>query len=378
MRVGIIGQGPFAIELAYQISRLGGSVVLFAEKNLELLWPVTIDARVSGNLLSFDQFTKEHLQNKIEEVQKNCDIYRFSKVKRTHKKLLHKKESFEDRGRLADLFRIIYTLDPTENVLKQVKDNPEIFQKLGDDVVNSLKESVEMAEDVDIVVDARERFFYRRFSGVNGLPILNELRWKKYIHYRYLSQSEINEIKGKTIVISNDSHLSSYVEEILLQRWEKLNRVILLAEPKWYPKLMEQNEKKWEIDVDHFHQKMNHWKSLEDYEKVKIPKPAEPSKKVFCYPDMRAMSVDKLLDRDEFFVTAELYEPESDKLQTYGVDSILSFNAFTGTNSIEKSNEPGYFIVSESFIRSSVYQFDLVKDQIQQIVNKLLQYFSKA
>jgi galactitol-specific phosphotransferase system IIB component len=376
MRVGIIGQGPFALEAAFQISELGGSVVLFAERALNSDIDFSIPVELQNNQVSFQEYYNNYLKQKIEKVQQSCDVYQFCEIKRVYKKFLNKGETFQKRSRLADLFRIVYTLDPTQNVLKQVEENPEIFNKLGEEVVSSLKQRVEMSEDVDIVIDGRERLFYPQFTGVDGNPIVNEQKWEKNIFNSCLSYDEIEQLTGKVIVISNDQKLSSYLETILLQRFEQLSKIYLLAEKSFFPQLMSEDQKKWERDLDRFHEKMNDWKALEDYEKVKVPRPAEPSRKVNSLSDMRAMSVDKLLDRDEFFITAEQFASDSEKLQTFGVDQILSFNSIQCE--LEDENEPGYFIVSDSFIDHALYNADNVESIVKKIIDRLLIYFSKA
>src|SRR5690606_16440004 len=74
-------------------------------------------------------------------------------VNRIHKARLTKDQSLPGgRSRLSDMFRVVVSENPKGGVLKQVDENPEVFQKLGDDVLRSLHEPVETFHDVDLVI----------------------------------------------------------------------------------------------------------------------------------------------------------------------------------------------------------------------------------
>jgi hypothetical protein len=374
VRVGIIGVGPFSIEISSRIVELGGSVVLFAEKSLALERDLLLRVADKDNL-DFATFYKNVLEQKINTIREACDVREFSDIVRIQKRLLHKHENFEGRSRLADLFRIVYTLDPTENVLKQVDENPEVFSQLGDDVLHSLKERVELSEDVDIIIDGREELFYPRYSGVDGQPLLNEQKWEESILRGALANIKLD---GRVLLSIDSEEAAKYLEPILLKSWDDIRHLTVLSKKDWLPNLEQVNQKKWDSDIENFHQKMNAWKSLEEYEKVRVPKPAEPSKKLIFFPELRAMSLDKLLDREEYFITAEEFVPDSEELKTFGVKHFMSYHFSKAKEKVEREEEPGYFHVTDTFLQEGNYSFRLVENRSNEIIDRLMNYFSKA
>ena len=74
-------------------------------------------------------------------------------VERVHKRFLSLDEEVPGKSRLQDLFRVIFSNDPKNSILTQVESNPELFEKLGEEVLNSLNEAVESFEDFDLVID---------------------------------------------------------------------------------------------------------------------------------------------------------------------------------------------------------------------------------
>ena len=92
------------------------------------------------------------MQSKFDLEKK--EITKAGEVLRVHKRFLHPKESIAEKSRLHDLFRVIYSVNPKESILKQLEANPDMFKQLGEQVVNSLHMPVESFEDFDIVIAA--------------------------------------------------------------------------------------------------------------------------------------------------------------------------------------------------------------------------------
>ena len=216
MRVGILGSGPAAILAAAKIIELEGSPVLFLPGGLEQISPLEVSTQLhDGSKISYDKFVSGPLAKHIESVLSNCDLHLHCEVRRVGKKFLIDGEEVTGKSRLADLFRIVYTTDPKEGVLKQVAENPEVFEKLGADVLESLQESIEEAEDVDIIIDAREDLFVPVYNGVRGELALNEKKWIDYIHYGPLTKSSVLQLHGQLFLNLNNSN---YQEHFLTHR----------------------------------------------------------------------------------------------------------------------------------------------------------------
>lgn len=374
MRVGIIGEGPAAILLAKKIYELEGSPVLFLKGELNFFEQFPVEVRTSSKeVISLATLLEDYLSPCEFQSHKHCS------VKRIGKKFLRRDEQLPGRSRLADLFRITYAIDPKEGVLKQVEENPEVFEKLGEDVITSLNEPIEMAEDIDILVDAREEIFHPGLNGSGAFAALNELKWKSSLFYGILNKKEREKLSGKLFVNIKSACYTDYVVALLNECWENLDSLVIITNDGIkLDRLVDRDQREWDAAAIDFHEKMTDWKKLEDYEKVKVKKPSEPVHKLRIFRNYEVMSVDKLLDRDEFFFTCEFSDfTGTEDLKTFGVNYALCFT--TNEPPVNFSDqEPGYYTILDNFLVQNHYRFDLVEKRVNSIIDSILGFFKKV
>ena len=179
MKLAIIGSGPLAILCAQHFNQLGAEVVLFQKNalggNLRFMlehFP-EMEINFQNNKKSLNTIWKEDLVPAIKELEKN-NLTKAGEVQRVHKRFLHKNETIMNHSRLHDLFRVVYSVNPKEAILKQLEENPEMFKQLGEQVVNSLHMPVESFQDFDIVIEARGRGKSAHAMGPSEAYALNE------------------------------------------------------------------------------------------------------------------------------------------------------------------------------------------------------------
>ena len=95
--------------------------------------------------------TKINMVNKLLEDQ----LVRLGKINQVSKLNLLKEENLESRSRMCDLFRVTFEMNTEDMVERQRLDNPDAFNQLDPSVISTLKKRIEMAEDFDVVIDAR-------------------------------------------------------------------------------------------------------------------------------------------------------------------------------------------------------------------------------
>jgi hypothetical protein len=123
---------------------------------------------------------------------------------------------------------------------------------------------------------------------------------------------------------------------------------------------------------------MHDWRDLEDYVKVKIPKPIEPVPLLVIHQGYDVTSVDRLLDRDGVFATIESpdfrEQTGSSEMMTLAADVLcvargVSQETLAGNNLV--LNEPGYYSIRTT-------NMNMVFDEIKLIEKDILKYFKKA
>jgi hypothetical protein len=118
--------------------------------------------------------------------------------------------------------------------------------------------------------------------------------------------------------------------------------------------LLQDVEVRLQKDYNDFHQKLREWQELDDFIRVKKPRPAEPIPQVNFFSGHNATAIDELIDRRRLFVTLEKPDfregklhPENNRveLKTIGVDRLI--NGMPLRKKMIKTdlqtNEPGYF-----------------------------------
>lgn len=393
MKIAIIGSGPLGLYAASHFYNLGAHVVLFQRSPLGGNLRFCHSKKIEGNVdypekKTFEKFWNDDLVPLIEFVEEK-GITKAGDVLRVHKRFLHRDEVVLNRSRLVDLFRVIFSVNPKESILKQVEENPDMFKQLGEDVLHSLHEAVESFEDFDIVIEATGRGKSDFKMGPAGTFALNEKNLSKHSHFYYGKEffKTFNENENKKVVVVGDD-VGAYLAVLKLEDWLHQSPDHKLTWVKHNPlhkdffsmdNFLHRAETEFNQRKVEFEEKLHAWRALEDYEKAKIPRPAEPEKKFSLYEGYNVTSVDKLLDREGVFVTIEspefrhFVENNSD-LKTIPCDAIIVQNGVDVEETLADKlsiEEPGYYVLHSDSIKDGVLQ-------ILDIEKKVLNFFSKS
>lgn len=400
MKLAVVGSGPLALLCAKHFYELGAHVVLFQRNplggNTRFLLSDFPNMKIDWNNaeVSIKDFWETVMVPLITSVE-SSGITKAGDILRVHKRFLHKFESIENRSRLHDLFRVIYSVNPKDSILAQVAENQEIFNQLGEDVLKSLHQPVESFEDFDLVIEASGLGRAPAFMGAANAPALNELNLKNNAPLFYEKEIFTKfSFEGKKHIILVGDSKSSILTLLKSQRWlysSKENTLTWVTHSPvgkpfthpWFNKELHQMllgaEELFENEKIHFEEKMREWRDLEDYMKAKVAMPLEPEAKIKIFQGYNVTSVDKLLDREQVFVTIESpdfrsHALASKDLKTLAADAILVCNGIDEESIIAKGlsvDEPGYFRLEASSITEGL-------GQIAMIEKKILTYFSRA
>ena len=279
--------------------------------------------------------------------------------------------------------------------LKQIEENPEMFKQLGEQVMNSLHLPVESFEDFDIVIEARglgretlgmgpsqalalnENNIKESDALIYGKEIFSKLSFEGKKHLVLVGFTEatiLTLLKCKDWLFADPGHSLSWVTAFpanfeLKNHW--LNKEL--------EKLISLSQELFDNEKTEFETKMHNWRDLEDYVKVKIPKPIEPEAKLKIYEGYDVTSVDRLLDREGVFATIETpdfrnYAKTLNDLKTLPAEAIL---ISTGVNLADSvgvgmhSDEPGFY-------QLDTLSLDDGLEQIKLIEKKILNFFSRS
>ncbi len=400
MKLAIIGSGPLAIFCAQHFDHLGAEVTLFQKNalggNARFLsghFP-SMEVAYRNELITLNNFWNEKLVPVITEIE-NKNLTKAGEVLRVHKRFLHIGEKVNGKSRLHDLFRVIFSVNPKESILKQLEENPEMFKQLGEKVINSLHLPVESFEDFDIVIEARGLGRNPNGMGPSKSMALNENNIKNqaalYYEKNILEQSQQIEkknlvlvgngesaalalLKNKDWLLSHRSHTLSWVSPLPCKSF--IHNTWISFELDQLLKLVQDN---FEKQKDAFDKKMYEWRDLEDYIKAKIPKPIEPESQLIIYEGYDVTSVDRLLDREGVFATIESpdfreYAKVSNDLKTLPAEAIFIANGIDTEETIANGleiDEPGFYRLAADNLDDGI-------NQIQYIEDKILAFFSRA
>lgn len=400
MKLAIIGSGPLAIFCANHFDQLGAEVTLFQKNalggNVRFLlkdFP-QLEVNYKSQKKSLDFFWKDDLSPVIHYLEEN-QLTQRGEVLRVHKRFLHPDETIAHKSRLHDLFRVIYSVNPKEAILEQIKENPDMFQKLGEQVMSSLHLPVESFEDFDIVIEARGLGREARAMGPSNAMALNENNIKKTsaIFYekeifreftlegkKHLILVGHNEttilalLKCKAWLFSNPEHSLSWVTSTPVSK--KLPNDWLNLELENF---IHSSQALFDVEKIEFEKKMHEWRDLEDYVKVKIPKPIEPIPKLKVFEGYDVTSVDRLLDREGLFATIESpdfreYVKYPNDLKTLPADALLITCGVDTEESLARGlliDEPGFYQLQATDINDGLAQIEFIEE-------KIMSYFSRV
>lgn len=400
MKMAIIGSGPLAILTASHFDKMGAEVVLYQRSplggNVRFLLEQYPNFKLKYE--NSEQTVSEFFEKTIVPTVLELEEFKLTKqgdVLRVHKRFLHPDEKVPAKSRMHDLFRVIYSLNPQESILKQLEESPEMFKQLGEDVINSLHRPVESFEDFDIVIEATGLGQGPAPMGAGKSHALNEtnLYDSSVIFYEKDIFTKLDLENKKTIIIVGEG-VSLKMALLKFKPWlmEKPGRELhwvtyqpanLATGLEWLDlevdNLLKEIEVRFDSSKNEFEKKMHEWRDLEDYVKVKIPKPVEPSPLLVIHEGYDVTSVDRLLDREGVFATIEspdfrTFSKAPLDMLTLAGDALCVARGINekklGASSLE-ANEPGYYKFKSLDLESGMKELKLFEEDI-------LNYFKKA
>jgi hypothetical protein len=426
MKVAVIGEGPRALETTLFFIAQDCSVSLFSEVNKvqqyfsryfdknETLETSEIGRKLTSmnskklSILNYQDQYFNPLWEKLstEGALRNCCVNRVTKAH------LSSYEIPRVRTRLADLFRVTFEMNTEKMVEEQRKQNEGAFSNMSPETMNSLKRSIEMAEDYDIVILANEVYSKNRPIGIGENFCLNESFFSREESFFTLGTRDLGESVSSVALFGDTNGLSFSLANI--SKWLKSGvgkKVYILNKDKEILRMLGQtnsekvNKKVESIleELSDFHsfekkrleQELLKWNALEDYERVKYPRPQMKEPEINILPAMNVISIDQLDESKKFFLTLEPSK-DLDQLEkflgisTIGVDAIINSmpgeispdlirGLNIGDNEIRSkeiviSGEPGFFNIS-----SEIQKYDMqnTNESIKIIFNEIKKYFSK-
>lgn len=421
MKIAILGSSPIALETALRFHLHGAALTWYLDS--ENFFNFTSSATKASSYTSDlglgvlkelglnyrpDNFSWENWQNHyarpLTDYLKAQQEVKADEVVSVTKRFLAPREVIPGRSRFLDLFRVIYRVNPKDFIEEQRESNPETYQRMTEEVLNSLASTIEMFQDYDLVLDLRSDLSKSSIS-VSGRA-LGEGRVTDKVSYALEALSFAHGLKAtpdfREIALVGTDSLSS---EILLamEEWvkDKHSRLFIItseedpfkdylsrAQPSTRLKLeslFKQIDEEFEAEIEKFSLKLREWQELDDFVQVKVPRPAEPIPRLNYFSGHNVSAIDELIDRKRMFMTLEKPEfregkkhPENNHLdlKTIGVDHILVGHAKKNNLILELDpGEEGFFEVTPT--RPNIdgdWESDLLK--IEGIEDEIFKLFS--
>jgi hypothetical protein len=361
MKIAILGSSPIALEAALRFHFHGASLTLFAGPEMPVGWSDEADAftghlgkrtlietGVTTKKTSDYEEWKEYYRKPILNFLRQHQIVKEHEVISVTKRFLAPDEEIPGKTRFYDLFRVIYEMNPQEFIQLQKETNPELYEKLSAELVGSLQSSIEMYEDFDVVIDGRYPMVTSSMA-MNGRALGEKRIDPKKVIYGLNCLNALPEEKDREIALVGSGALAA---EVLLQleSWlkdprmnlfivsteaEPFKNILESARPKLKEKLeaiLDTMEKDFSQEIETFETKLREWQELDDFVRVKYPRPAEPIPRLNFFSGHNVSAVDELIDRKRLFMTLEhpdfregFRHPANNmlELKTVGVDRIF-------------------------------------------------------
>ena len=356
MKVAIIGGGPAGLLASWEFCQLGAEVVLFGgdalggairrlqgkipdilmEHSLKELLPPSLQEGAKGDCVpTVGEYWRDGIGPLIEKIQSSVRIKNVRAL-RVHKSFLGADEIPKGHSRMIDLFRVVW-----------------------------LCNDLEVYEDFDVVIEATGVFHRPLPAGPGGAPALNEEKCEEagFVSKSWGVLDHIGRLSGKERVLLVGSGVSAaFVCQQFFSRFPdgKLDLVTREREPfermgkeGRYPHLFE-----WvRTRID---ESFRRWKEIRH-------KGVPPD---FCiYNGYNLVSIDKLEDRNNLFVTIEApsFRRGKDEIKTLSVEGVL---AATGFQTVQKSCEPGLYRPEGDI--------PTLLGQIQEVRKDVLSFFSQG
>lgn len=322
MKVAVLGPSDAALEITRALIDLGASVRLFWRPELHT-----------------EELIELHRQ----------DVLIAAPWTKVTKRFLPAGVVPKDKTRFLDLFRVSFQVNPEAMINQGLIDQPEVYQKLSEEFMASLKGQLEMFEDVDVVIDA-STLKTRRTFGPGG-PAVGESRLRPGTFAFAGDESDWSQWgrELQEIAVIGDGRQAAEILCSLKTWWSKKSKRIFLvsASDNPFAQFMKENHEDLnrELDIflktaeDEHHQarqawekNLSEWQELDDFIRAKKPKPEMPIPRLVIFSAHMLTGVDQLVDKSRSFLTLETIpwlsgqmQPENNhmELKTIGVDLII-------------------------------------------------------
>lgn len=440
MKLAIIGSGVSALEASWHFYQLGASVTLFSyekiggalarladampEKQMPWPWRTLVSSaaqelNLQVNLQAHPSYSEYQTQYLIPLYKKLSELVFIKSVdvQRVHKSSLNIEEAPIEGSRLKDTFRVVWKQDPRETVARMLQENQAFFEQMGADVLSSLELPIESYEDFDLVIEAVGTSAWPMPLGPGQASALNESHpeIQRKIFYGLEAFKEIPGLKKQERLALVGSGQTALMAVVLLKEWLQDNSLLLVTtEERAFVeaiqsapealrtealKLLISFDENYEEQCHSYSQRLREWRDLDDSHKQKIPMPEEPKRKIEFFTKANVTSLDRLIDRDGFFLTVEksLTRGEVEEIKTFSVDKIFSLTGFQKKHEVFQlmkaydfhpkntvspdgtHPETGFFTLGPTSLhKKKSFDYTDISQQLASIEKILLNYFTKA
>lgn len=347
MKIAIVGLNFFTIQCAYKLFKIGAGVSLFTNESfLDSLSELKLDYEFKltlGDIVCADSFKElkgcdlsdlcdpslklnfgdTKIKNAVSEYFKSLylllekqRVIKINKVLSIQKTLLNPEENPINSTRLKDLFRVVFEVNHEEFIERDSKETESLYSKLDDKTIKSLSRPTQNYDDFDLIIYGHDLFKENRYLGVYGGSVIgdNNEHKEQYINYGYsflkLSIDSMLASKNTMITIDDSTNLDSllkvFKESILKEKFESVtfvSRDSFLS--KLNQSLISEFNESIKVSNDKLNIELEKWKALEDWEKVKVKKPALKGPVFKIKEGFVVSSFDILNDQDKIFVNLD-------------------------------------------------------------------------
>ncbi|MBY0515301.1 MAG: hypothetical protein K2P81_00225 [Bacteriovoracaceae bacterium] len=322
MKIAVLGPSNAALMMTRDLLSLGASVRLFWE-----------------GVLGGEELLKLHQEGVLIN----------SPWQQVTKRFLLAGQKPADQTRFADLFRVSYLINPEPIIEQSQSSQPEVYEKLTQEFMASLKRQLEMFEDVDVVIDASP-CVPRRELGPGG-PAIGENRLRPGTVAYGDEQANWSDWAGEAqeIAVIGDGLQAAKII-VGLQKWfqEKKGRIFHISlSPIPFKDFFTEDhgpinnalndflitaQAEVKAENEKFLVQLEEWSELDDFVKVKKPKPEQPIPRYVVFSGHVVSAVDQLVDKSRSFLTIETspfaqgqvqVENNELELKTIGVDRLI-------------------------------------------------------
>lgn len=359
MKLAILGGGALALEATMRFHLHGAAVTWFQSAAVDSgsSWEETtspmgwslIKGKPQGPF-QVEAWTKQYFEPLSLILKSEQDLKSYEVISVT-KRFLAPEEEIPGKSRFHDLFRVIYQRDPKEFIESQKEADPKMFERLNQELIQSLQSKIELYEDFDLVVDLRTPAESSSLSITGralGEARITSPKLKRGLEC--LDDLSLQDVRDIALVGSGELALQTLLSLVEWMRDPRSTLFVVSTEEspfdgvlktmkgevvRRYEAFLRDMESEFEKDTAEFQKKLREWQALDDFVQAKIPKPVEPIPRLNFFSGHNLTAIDQLIDREKFFLTLEKPDfrngkkhPENNRvdLKTIGCDLVLSAN----------------------------------------------------